>query len=39
MTTYMLTVEETSQTFPVPPEIGADDANVRTRPRKCGPVH
>jgi hypothetical protein len=29
MTTYMLTVEETSQTFPVPAEIGADDANVR----------
>jgi len=29
MTTYMLTVEETSQTFPVPADIGADDASVR----------
>jgi hypothetical protein len=29
MTTYMLTVEETSQTFPVPADIGADDAGIR----------
>jgi len=29
MTTYMLTVEETSQTFPVPADIGADDASIR----------
>lgn len=29
MTTYMLKVEETNQTFPVPEEIGGDDANIR----------
>ena len=29
MTTYQLHVEETSQTFPIPAEIGADDSLVR----------
>jgi len=29
MTTYQLHVEETSQTFPIPAEIGADDNLVR----------
>jgi hypothetical protein len=29
MTTYQLHVEETSQTFPIPAEIGADDDLVR----------